>query len=74
MGIFAIQIKGGNAVRLVKARGPISARSYVAEAMIEVRVPEADELYRLAQSGIKLEDATAQPEPPALAPVRAKTA
>lgn len=66
--IFAVQLKGGTAVRLVKARGPISARAFVAEGMIEVRPASADEVYRLAQSGVQLETAADEAETRAGAP------
>lgn len=66
--IFAVQLKGGASIRLVKARGPISARAFVADGMIEVRPATAEEIYSLASRGVMLENAeggaeTALPAP-----------
>jgi len=68
--LFAVQIKGGTAIRLVKARGPEAARNFIARGMVDVRPARPDEVYRMAQSGTPLEDAMSQPEP---APVASAT-
>ena len=72
--IFAVQMKGGTSIRLVKARGPVAARNFVAEGMIEVRAARPDEVYRLAQAGTVLETATDAPEQPAIASAGRKAA
>ena len=58
--VFLVNIDGGEspkAQRLIRAKGPASARDHVAGELIAVKEATPQELVELGAAGIKIEDA-----------------
>ena len=56
--------KSGRWPRLVKAKGEAGARAFIADRLLEVFKASPAEVYRYAQAGKELEDATKLPPAP----------
>ena len=57
--VFLVNIDGGEGLtnRLIRARGPATARDHVAGELIAVKEATPQELVELGAAGIKIEDA-----------------
>ena len=57
--VFLVNIDGGEGVaanRLIRARGPASARDKVASELLAVKEASPQELVELGAQGVKIED------------------